>query len=456
MNNRNNDFNTPTKRRGIFVSIAHLVVSMLIITPAKLMFWRSIWGFLDMYIFASAIPTTIQIKMTNSTSFKSLSLVLLTYPSNNEISFNNQSNIKNEVENPTDINQINKIGIIVFIAAITLRFLTEVVQQQIYKFLNASLNKRPFTALKSLFVYFFSYLYVIINTIITVVIWRGEWYLLTTTTSSFEEHVWKIQGAVLIVSLALVICCKATLSLVECPLMTISSDNLIEIFNSPTVLGFNSTKSPKHLFILDIFTSTLVYCILVSVWWSMWFLVDETEFSIIGTEFNEYSDVSYFALKNLVIGYSICTTAYILSYMKIFSQRPQNLLWKQYLNRCYTILRFLLIIFGTTGCIFLWKGLWCSLDIWSAHFIPNTVQNFLLTGICSVILLILFGCLNTSSSRGVNVEKLFFMEEQERIFEIKIPYLLCVSNQHKIMTGEDICYKHNENINIAQHYLEIL
>ena len=51
--------------------------------------------------------------------------------------------------------------------------------------------------------------------------------------------------------------------------------------------------------------------------------------------------------------------------------------------------------------IFLFRGLWGAIDKWTDDFIPDQPRNFLTTACLAVILLIILGCFNTTSSRGV-------------------------------------------------------
>ena len=70
------------------------------------------------------------------------------------------------------------------------------------------------------------------------------------------------------------------------------------------------------------------------------------------------------------------------------------LLTIHYLNILLRLIVFL-------NYIFLFRGLWGAIDQWTDDFIPDQPRNFLTTACLAVILLIVLGCFNTTSSRGV-------------------------------------------------------
>ena len=49
----------------------------------------------------------------------------------------------------------------------------------------------------------------------------------------------------------------------------------------------------------------------------------------------------------------------------------------------------------------LFRGLWGAIDEWTDDVIQDQPRNFVITALIAIILLIILGCFNTSSSRGV-------------------------------------------------------
>ena len=47
------------------------------------------------------------------------------------------------------------------------------------------------------------------------------------------------------------------------------------------------------------------------------------------------------------------------------------------------------------------SGLWGAIDEWTADFLPDQPRNFLVTAFIASLVLIILGCFNTTSSRGV-------------------------------------------------------
>jgi len=266
-----------------------------------------------------------------------------------------------------------------------------------------------------------------VNTIVTVIIWKGAWYLLDELSKIMvkEKDMCTVHAISMAISLILLLFSNTTLSLVACPL-SVSSDQLNDIFLPPTLLGHTlNTQSTRFASVLNIAYSAFIYGVSVVLWWSVWLLVDS--FAYVFTQLGLW-DVNYqsdILWKHLVIGYSICTVIYLAQYpvksMCATRSLPQH---SMAIKFHYFSLK-IIILFATIGCVFVWKGLWSGFDVWTLHIIEHQPNNFVITGICSALLMIFLGCFNTSSSRGV-CRDIYEINENtdEYLFQTKIKHPL--------------------------------
>ena len=125
-----------------------------------------------------------------------------------------------------------------------------------------------------------TYLYISVNTIITVALWRGQWLLLDELTNSMiggqKKLLWYIllHAWVLCFALMIVVYLRSSISLIACPL-GVASDRREEVYNAPSLHNRTLTDHTFMSFLSDIVLSLIVICLSISVWWSCWRLFDD-------------------------------------------------------------------------------------------------------------------------------------------------------------------------------------
>jgi hypothetical protein len=426
--------------KELIFDIPHILFSMIIVTPASLLVWRCIWGLLDMYAFQkSSPPLELVSLLTNTKLSKHRSKTL--YQLNLQI--------KDTFSSPQPDN-FKVLGTIIFVGAVLLRTATVIFQHRIYNYVKKWEDERRYAWKGVVIVYLLIYLYMFINTIITVSIWKGAWHFLDEVGKIMveEKDICTVHVISMAISLVLLLFSNTTLSLVACPL-SVSSDQLNDIFLPPTFLGHTlNTQSTRFASVLNIIYSAFIYGVSVILWWSVWHLIDA--FSYVFTQ-RELWDAKYKSdifWSHLIIGYSICIVIYLAQYpvqaMCATTPIPHHFV----VFKLHYFSRKILILCATIGCVLVWKGLWSGLDVWTFYILGNQPNNFVITGICSSLLMIFLGCFNTSSSRGVCRDTYVINENtDEYLFQTKIRHPLCSQLNENRTSTNDLITTTNTDLN---------
>jgi len=317
------------------------------------------------------------------------------------------------------IETLNQLGIGLLVAALAFRTVTEVFQYQLHHWLkNVMLVSGPGWRIHLVNV--LNYVYIAINIVITVSIWRGMWCILDGASQLFvnKDDFWKVHSGALAITLSTTLLSRTTYSLLSLPL-SLSSDQLQDIYITPTIFGDLLNERSSWLeFAKNTVLSLVVYCLSVITWWSGWGLMDDIrEFGRINAV-NEELENDGVLWMDLILGFIICTTVYIMQYIAKFV--TDKIL--------FAFVRQVLVLGATFGCIYVWRGLWSWFDLYTLYIEERQPQNFLTTGVLSMLLLICFGSLNTASSRGVKRDRYIANHDTtENLFEVEIKHpIRCV------------------------------
>lgn len=213
-----------------------------------------------------------------------------------------------------------------------------------------------------------------------------------------KERLWIAYSMVLLVVFLILLYLRSTISMIACPLGMVS-DGFDEIYETPSLLKKNFDDSSKCEVLLDISVSTLVTCLAILGWWSTWSLADNIgSHKLLGLDVNpKWPGAQHILWHSLVSGYALCALVYGLQFALESSTKYNG----EQLSYKYKFGYVLLTCIGTVGCVCSWRGLWSLLDVYTEYGIPKEPHNFLITCLTAVALMIIFGCFNTSTSRGV-------------------------------------------------------
>ena len=200
---------------------------------------------------------------------------------------------------------------------LSLRFAFEVSQHEVGDGIEEVLQN--FGTLIKPVIYGITYLYITVNTIITVALWRGQWLLLDELTNSMiggeKKLLWYIllHAWVLCFALMIVVFLRSSISLIACPL-GVASDRREEVYNAPSLHNRTLTDHTFMSFLSDIFLSLIVICLSISVWWSCWRLFDDMACfnSSLHTDglLTSVPNQSKILWWSIILGYVFCLTVY--------------------------------------------------------------------------------------------------------------------------------------------------
>merc|ERR1719412_338112 len=186
--------------------------------------------------------------------------------------------------------------------------------------------------------------------------------------------------------------------MVSCPL-TIEFDGIHEIYETPSLLKRPKEESSIFYTWLDSLVSTIVLCLSILGGGSIWSLADYIgNHKLLGFDFNPKKPAQQHILwDSLAVGYILCAVVYGFQFL---TERCAKNSSKQLSGKCHIMYTFLILV-GTIGCVCSWRGLWSLFDV-TTKFIdpPREPDNLLRTCFLAVVLMITFGCFNTSISRG--------------------------------------------------------
>ena len=200
---------------------------------------------------------------------------------------------------------------------LSLRFAFEVSQHEVGDGIEEILQN--FGTLFKPLIYGITYLYITVNTIITVALWRGQWMLLDELINSMiggeKKLLWYIllHAWVLCFALMIVVYLRSSISLIACPL-GVASDRREEVYNAPSLHNRSLTDHTFMSFLSDILLSLIVICLSISVWWSCWRLFDDMACfnSSLHTDglLTSVPNQSKILWWSIILGYVFCLTVY--------------------------------------------------------------------------------------------------------------------------------------------------
>ena len=328
-----------------------------VITPLLLAVWRSIWGFLDIYLVSSPF-------CKKETPFYNLDECL---------KFN---------------------ATVVFVVGLVLRLCVEVSQHEFGDILERFESGNRWWA--KLVTVPATYLYIFLNILITLSLWRGLWAILDLVKENTISPA-KADGflfVIAVMSLLTLLLLRATISMIALPL-GIQSDHHSAVFRATTVYDTRLTDSTYLTFVADQVMSMIVNLMVIIGWWALWELVDDVATKVNGgVELNTY----YY--------WSSVYTGHILTGFSFFTQFPLKSLptfRRNDFNFHYHFCHYVIVLTGVIGSLLVWRGWWNVLDLATLHLIADPEANYLVTGLAGMVCLAGAGCLHTAACRGVGV-----------------------------------------------------
>ena len=211
---------------------------------------------------------------------------------------------------------------IIFVVGVILRFVVEVSQHELGDGIEHIIANNGW-AVRAIFPPV-TYVYIAMNTVVTVALWRGEWLLLDELETSLLEDknkvFWKpaFHAWVLCFALMIVMYLRSSISLIACPL-GVSSDSRDDVYNAPSLHNRTLTNATYFSFLCDIVLSIIVICLSVIVWWSTWNLADDITNHIhsvqkvlyINNNSNSKETPNYH-WGSMALGYTLCGSVYLL------------------------------------------------------------------------------------------------------------------------------------------------
>lgn len=359
--------------------------SLIIATPMTVLFWRGVWTSFDQYIFSENLDGTCSADGNiNCVKLETTSL---------------NTSYMTRYESPT------KYFMILFMYGLVMLIILQLVQRNLENYVDIFSNIQGYfkTGLYGLL----SYLYIAINAVANVALWYGLWNIMEEASMKYVARNFSapisskpmFYSEVLILSLIILMLLRSFGEMMSCPLL-LQFDGYKYIFVAQSYSKAGSNEIPKSMFLLKLLRYITITCFTVMVWWSTWSICNYMgNHHLLKMDANLARPAKQHILwDSLIGGYSLCSGIYA---SHLCLQRSANMgCAKQTHDYCHHLIYGFLSLIGTIGCILSWRGLWSMFDVLTELLIPRQPENFLLTTLIAVLVLITFGCFNTSTSRG--------------------------------------------------------
>jgi len=379
------------RRKGAFLGLC------LGVTPLQLLIWRSIWHFLTLYI--ETMPDD-----TLSSWFSA------------------------DVVN----------GMVVFSVGFVLRCCMEVSQHELGDVIEQMERRIGHGPLARAVTMPITYVYISINILISLCMWCGTWWLLDSATQTIchvggdEENtslsVACIHVGAMLLSLAFLWSMKATISLCAGPL-AISSDNKDHVFGAATLYDSRLTNSSYRFFVRDQILSMSVHLTVVLCWWSIWRVADHVEEYVHDKNLSVWTGgerTEIYHWGDLFVGTVLTCLAYAAQFplktMAVFRLQDS---WH------YKACHYATVLVGALGSLLSWRGWWVGLDTALPKYVfrgysENT--DYGVSTLMAVAMLVVLGCLNTTTCRGVGIR--IERDSDEFLFDLEYvhPWRNCASD----------------------------
>lgn len=383
-----------------FENIGYLLFSLIIATPLTVLVWRGLWRSFDYYIFPSeTIQETCSADGNINCSVSKSELVQKTHNKRYKIKF-----------------------MVFFMCGLAFRVIFQVCQRYFENQIIQLYHTKG--CFKRACFWLFSYVYMSINTTVSVVLWYGLWQAMNEATFFFQTTAMicpelMFYCEVLILVAVFLMIFQSLSDMIACPLV-LQFDGYKEIF------GIQSDSHEKQAnqtsnwqFIRKLTEFVMITCLSIIGWWSIWSIVDYVgNNDLRRVDVNlKVSSKKHVLWDSMILGCTLCFAAYIihmaLERMEFNAASVRN----KGLIKLWTFV-------GSAGCILYWRGLWSLFDVFTEYLIPKDPENFLLSTAIAILLLILCGCFNTTTSRGHKGFALQSFSSDKPLMYIKIRHPL--------------------------------
>lgn len=365
---------------SFLVNAANLVFSMIIATPLTIIVWRGVWGYLNYSINS---PNRMQEGSCRA---------------NGNINCSKAKGYLTKNSYTEELEDSNCRYVILLLVALVLRLSFQVCQSKLECHIRRLNNIQG--VIQRFICATLSYMYIVINTIVSVSLWYTLWqimdkttfYLTTVTKCSTLAFYCEVLAVVLAISFL----CNAFCDMIACPLV-LQFDRLEDIFG---IGSFSPERRAEEQGRWDLIFSLLRYTTIsfltVVGWWSIWSILDFVgNHNMLRLDANSKMSEEYHVLwDSIAIGYSICGLVYTFYSIRNYAGVNNEV------SIGYKFYNDVIMFSGFCGCILTWRGLWSFFHVYSNYIVQEEPQNFLFTAAIAGLLLIICGCFNTSTSRG--------------------------------------------------------